>query len=190
MKSNSKKLQDKAEALLNSLGCRPRTGVVLRCKACNKKFYTKPCQKDRRRCCSKKCFGLYKRNREYIICKVCGKQYYRRPSEKVWGKTSTCSKKCMGKVMGKLRSGSNSNFWRGGVSSKNRLIRYSAKMENWRKSVFKRDNFTCQDCGRRGCYIEAHHIKSFAYYPKLRFVISNGKTLCRDCHDKTKRRKV
>jgi 5-methylcytosine-specific restriction endonuclease McrA len=96
----------------------------------------------------------------------------------------------MGKVMGKLRSGSNSNFWRGGVSSKNRLIRYSAKMENWRKSVFKRDNFTCQDCGRRGCYIEAHHIKSFAYYPKLRFVISNGKTLCRDCHDKTKRRKV
>lgn len=29
------------------------------------------------------------------------------------------------------------------------------------------------------------HIKPFAYYPDLRFELSNGRTLCIDCHKKT-----
>jgi len=51
--------------------------------------------------------------------------------------------------------------------------------------VYARDNWTCQECGERGCYIEAHHIKSFINHESLRFDINNGLTLCRECHKKT-----
>lgn len=32
--------------------------------------------------------------------------------------------------------------------------------------------------------LEAHHIKSWKNYPKLRYKVSNGKTLCYECHHK------
>jgi hypothetical protein len=52
----------------------------------------------------------------------------------------------------------------------------------WRKSVFERDNYTCWICEKRGTNINAHHLKSWVKYPKLRFNINNGMTLCRWCH--------
>ena len=55
----------------------------------------------------------------------------------------------------------------------------------WRTSVFERDDYTCQGCGQVGGYLEAHHIKSWAYYPEHRFDITNGLTLCKPCHSKT-----
>lgn len=76
--------------------------------------------------------------------------------------------------------------WRGGTASRNERIRKSVKYKLWRESVFKRDNYTCQSCGDdRGGNLNADHIKPFAYYPKLRFEISNGRTLCEDCHKAT-----
>ena len=67
------------------------------------------------------------------------------------------------------------------------LIRKSAEYRNWRKSVFERDKYTCQECGAKNgngkaVYLEAHHIKSFVLFPDLRFKVSNGLTLCRQCH--------
>lgn len=52
----------------------------------------------------------------------------------------------------------------------------------WRKAVFERDNYTCRRCGDRGGYLEAHHIKGWAHYPELRFVVDNGLTVCVPCH--------
>lgn len=72
--------------------------------------------------------------------------------------------------------------WKGGVS-RNRHTSY--KYIVWRSSIFERDNWTCQTCRIRGGYLEAHHIKSWARYPELRYDINNGVTLCRDCHSLT-----
>ena len=70
------------------------------------------------------------------------------------------------------------------IRGENQRIRQSAAMKAWRLKVLKRDNFTCQKCGAKG-YLEAHHIKPFAYFPALRFDINNGQTLCKSCHMKT-----
>lgn len=53
-----------------------------------------------------------------------------------------------------------------------------------RTSVFKRDNYTCVDCGAIGGSLNAHHIKPYATNKELRLVVSNGVTLCEDCHRK------
>ncbi len=55
----------------------------------------------------------------------------------------------------------------------------------WRNKVFERDNYTCVLCGKTKCYLEADHIKPYSKYPDLRLVLSNGRTLCLDCHKKT-----
>jgi hypothetical protein len=70
----------------------------------------------------------------------------------------------------------------GGVSTEEMLLRASPEYIQWRKAVYKRDNFTCKRCGAYGVKLEAHHIKRFATHPELRFEVSNGITLCKSCH--------
>lgn len=77
---------------------------------------------------------------------------------------------------------SNNHNWKGGITPANTKLRNSYEAREWRKFVFKRDDYTCQDCGERGGKLEANHIKRWAEYPELRFEPSNGETLCRDCH--------
>jgi len=81
--------------------------------------------------------------------------------------------------------GSKSYLWKGGITNENRAIRSSVDYKLWREKVFKRDNYTCQDCNERGVHLQADHIKQFAFYPELRFKLSNGRTLCKSCHKKT-----
>lgn len=59
-----------------------------------------------------------------------------------------------------------------------------------RIKVFKRDDYTCQNCRRRGMagdrpILEMHHIKERKNYPELALEESNCITLCRECHKKT-----
>ncbi len=75
--------------------------------------------------------------------------------------------------------------WKGGKTKRKNRIRQSGKYRKWREKVFRRDNYTCQDCGVNGGNLHPHHIKSFSKYPNLRFNIKNGMTLCKECHMKT-----
>ena len=86
------------------------------------------------------------------------------------------------KKMSESHKGEKSHFWKGGITSKNLKIRSSIEYRLWREAVFARDNFTCQKTGIVGGSLEAHHIKPFAQYPKLRFAIDNGITLSEKAH--------
>jgi len=74
--------------------------------------------------------------------------------------------------------------WKGGITPENLKIRNSIAGKEWSREVFKRDDYTCRDCGARGGYLNAHHIKPFSKYPDKRFDVDNGLTLCVECHKK------
>ena len=59
--------------------------------------------------------------------------------------------------------------------------RNSTQYKEWRTSVFKRDGYRCLKCGSKKD-IQAHHIKPWKKNKNLRYVVSNGETLCRKCH--------
>lgn len=89
------------------------------------------------------------------------------------------------KYMSRIMCGAKNWQWKGGVKSENAKIRKSFEYRIWRTSVFERDNWTCQICKVRGGKLEADHIKLFSLHPELRFVLDNGRTLCKPCHLKT-----
>ena len=100
--------------------------------------------------------------------------------------------------------GEKNHFWKGGKTKLSQQIRNSAEYSFWRKQIFERDNYTCQQCGRRTkkgdkVIIEADHIYPFskilddyditsieeAISCEKLWDIENGRTLCRDCHKNT-----
>lgn len=99
------------------------------------------------------------------------------------------------------KRGNKSHFWKGGISKLREQIHQSYKYREWRREVFERDKYTCQDCKQKGNDLVAHHDKkSFAQILSENNVltfkqamdckelwdVSNGKTLCDKCHKKTK----
>ena len=78
-------------------------------------------------------------------------------------------------------TGENHHKWKGGITSDNKKER-----EKFRTTiipqVLKRDDYTCQSCGEKGCVLHVHHIKSFVGYLDGRLDIDNCITLCRSCH--------
>lgn len=99
------------------------------------------------------------------------------------------------KKISESKMGNKNPNWKDGISLANALIRASAEYREWRNNVLKRDKYTCIWCGlvmgqwlkeeKRKVFIEADHIKPFAYFPELRFELSNGRALCRECHKNT-----
>lgn len=81
----------------------------------------------------------------------------------------------------------------------NKSVRGIYEYKKWVSDVFKRDNWTCQTCAKRGVILEAHHIKSFALILKENEIrsldeaisckelwdINNGVSLCKECHKLT-----
>lgn len=109
----------------------------------------------------------------------------------------------------KGKFGKENNHYIDGRTSLYNTIRHLEEYEEWRKQIFKRDNYTCQHCGdNKGHNLNAHHIKYFkqllsnfleeynqfspiedketlirlAIKYKPFWNIDNGITLCEDCH--------
>ena len=160
-------------------------------KAGNKKYMPKYC--------SRKCaysFRVRPQGLEYEIVAV-NKSWFKKGSSGFIGTRTEETKKKLSDLLKGRRispmtefkkgqtSGDKNINWKGGITPINMKIRQSLEYKDWRTNVFKRDDYTCQECGSRGVTLHADHINPFAYFPELRLVIDNGRTLCVPCHRKT-----
>lgn len=84
----------------------------------------------------------------------------------------------------KKLSGPNSYLYDPNLSAQHRAEkRLYPEYRDWRKTVLRRDDYTCHICGIRGSRMHAHHLDSYARNPELRTDPNNGVTLCKACHD-------
>jgi len=103
-------------------------------------------------------------------------------SEKGHQRASTQSREKMSVAKRGAFVGEKNPNWRGGIALKDPdRNRYPAKM--WVKAVKDRDGWACRECGSTA-RLHAHHIKRWRDYPELRYEVSNGITLCHECHEK------
>ena len=91
-----------------------------------------------------------------------------------------------------VNTGARNPNWRGGTTPEEKRARRTVEYVVWRKAVFERDNYTCVLCRVRGekglgkrVVLNADHIKPFSVFIELRLEVSNGRTLCVECHRKT-----
>lgn len=120
-----------------------------------------------------------------VLCD-CGNTRVVRGSNLKRGRTKSCG--CLHKEITSTRSkkmvGPLSSRWNHGLTDEERLdSRKHSRYIDWRKAVYERDNYTCQKCGICSSgSLNAHHIEGYANNPELRTELSNGATLCKDCH--------
>lgn len=102
------------------------------------------------------------------------------------GTSKSCG--CYLKEMLSKRTGKNSPVWNHDLTDEERKTsiqnrKNDPRHRKWRKKVFIRDNYTCQCCkNETSGNLAAHHIYAFKKYKKLRYTVSNGVTLCTQCH--------
>jgi len=143
-----------------------------------------------------------------FICKTCLKEFWRLPnsgaifcsprcqaqalvgikrpdvSKRLLGNKLTLGYKHTEEAKRKISiAGHNRGTGKMALYPENERIRKSSEYTLWRKSVFARDNWTCQKYGVRGGFLVAHHINNFADFAELRLAIDNGITLCKQAHD-------
>lgn|SRR3990167_7223164 len=182
----------------------PLPKIIVNCLSCNKEFRTNPykIKLGFGKYCSRICHGLSTRGRiftEEWKKKLSNARIGKRLSEETKKRMSESAKIANTPEVRKKKSESNkgkkcpwvklphfsgekSANWKGGITPLNRLIRTSLKMKQWREAVYKRDDYRCMDCGERGRKLNADHILQFSKFPRLRFVLENGQTLCEPCH--------
>jgi len=167
------------------------------CKNCEKEFEAQKYRKDKIKFCSMKCcaeyrskfseqFNGFKKGHENYCLKGSGPWLGKKFSKEHRQNISEANKGQVKPWLSERMSKENHWNWKGGVTPANHLLRTTPKYKFWRKQVYTRDFWTCQDCGKK-CNrgnIVAHHLKSFNDFPELRFIVSNGVTLCRSCHKK------
>jgi 5-methylcytosine-specific restriction endonuclease McrA len=83
------------------------------------------------------------------------------------------------------RRGENHPNWKSEKTDEEReQERKYPEYNEWRRSVFARDDYTCQCCGQVGYDLVSHHLDGYHWCKEKRVELSNGITLCVECHDK------
>ena len=67
---------------------------------------------------------------------------------------------------------------------KKRYILGKHTIDEFRNKVYQRDEYTCRVCGQVGGTLNAHHLDGWNWATDKRFDVSNGITLCKECHVK------
>ena len=99
------------------------------------------------------------------------------------GLTKSCG--CM-KVNGDwIKRGPQNALWKSEMSMVDRIRnkRHFGLKAGWRREVLNRDDHACRKCGTKTGKLQAHHIESWVSCPERRNDVSNGGTLCFDCHN-------
>ena len=127
-----------------------------------------------------------------------GRHYSLKTEFKIGHKVSEMTRRKQSEIRIGKYTKENNPAWKGGITSLNLKIRHSFKTRQWISDIFTRDNFTCQECAKRGKKLVAHHIKKFSDIIKNNKIktmedalnceelwnINNGITLCQICHKK------
>lgn len=155
---------------------RQRTNLEVVCECCGKRITKRRSVYDRYLKkifhCSREC-----QKGNPINCDWCGKSFHRKQSELT--ENNFCSKECCTH----FQVGKNNPNWRGGHERY-----YGSDWNSQRNKARKRDNNTCQDCGKTDDYrlLDVHHIIPFKTFGlknhKEANRLSNLITLCHTCH--------
>ena len=177
-----------------------KNGKIVKCAYCGKEIYRKRCRLKKHNYCSASCQIKYRYahglNGEEITRKahevLREKGHYKRDNTYLYkrnpAKVLNVRKKISESKIGKKnpmyhKYGKKNPNYKNGESNIRKLLWGRCEYTEWRNKVFKRDNFTCQIYrNNKGGNLNAHHIKNFKDYPKLRYDINNGITLCEECH--------
>jgi len=180
--------------------------IKKKCQICNKDFIVIFSRGKKAKYCSRQCFFQSEKGRPFYGGENAKKHWFKKGHpplyiEKTWvlskrmsGENNPSkrlevrlkiSKALKGKRQPNIRLsklGAKSHFWKGGLTPINKRLRGCSLFKKWREEVFERDNYICWICENKGGKLHPHHLKAFSEYPKLRFKISNGLTLCSFCH--------
>lgn len=113
------------------------------------------------------------------VCGHCGETFHHTPPNTyaAFRKQKFCSKPCADR--GGLRYyGKDNPRYREDARRRNRTGPY----RRWVSAVLNRDEGKCRRCGRSNVQLHAHHVRPWRDHPELRFDVTNGETLCYDCH--------
>lgn len=117
-------------------------------------------------------------------CTDCGKIVMRRRNQ-LGTRCAHCSRQLVIKPFTSLSGEKNKN-WKGGITPDIFKFYHSPEWKLIRTTAFRRDNYTCCDCGTQGGKLEANHKMPRSRFPKLALMLSNIETLCKPCHNKKK----
>ena len=117
------------------------------------------------------------------LCR-CGKKSTVATGALLNGSIKSCG--CLTKEKLKSRSGSKHHNYNPLLTDeqreKNRYQLFGENLTSWRNEVFANDDYTCISCGIKGGNLNAHHVSSWDWCIEKRFDVTNGKTLCVQCH--------
>ena len=160
--------------LINEKGQFIKTGSFKKCIYCGNNFYVKQCQLEIKKFCSKECHYASMKGKSFCEDNQFKKGFI------PWHKNKLVP------IFAKF--GIKNPMWKGGIVDPYRKLKDCSEWKHWRKDVFERDNYTCCDCGHKGGTLHPHHLFERSKYPELIFEVSNGRTLCKDCHKNTLRK--